>query len=112
MEHTNITLPASSATLITGRGEITAYTIGENTAAAKATVRLFDGESTGGQLLAYLNLPSGTTAIGAVGPKALVFQHGVFFQLDSGAVTGVVSVRLRASEAEWRELIEVLTGET
>lgn len=84
-------LPLAAGAAITGRGAYRGFTIRE-TAAAAATVRLFDNASAAsGGLLATISLASGGSRE-IIDGDGVWFDNGVFVEIVAGTVEGSIFV--------------------
>ena len=70
------------------------WSLRETTAAAVAAVQLFSGGSTGGVLVGEQALASGGTGNHQVAPDGVLCEGGLFLDVLSGSVAGVVYVRI------------------
>lgn len=79
---------AASAQMSSSGGWLLGWMIAEDTGAAPATVRIFDGNSAGGMLIAKIPLLAG--ALSSVRPSTVGWpvDIGLWLQVDAGAVSG------------------------
>lgn len=103
-----VTLPTASKAVVNGSGLVTFATVTETSGAASATVEFYDGHDTGGQFLGRQVIPQSTTVNLAAGGPMLVFRSGLYLNVVSGTFTGVVTVKLTDSDAEWAALVAAL----
>jgi hypothetical protein len=80
---------------IGGAQLVMGWSLRETTGAATATVEVFDGQDTTGQLLASISLNPGQSIRDWLGPGGLETDIGVFVSVLSGSVRGAIWVRLR-----------------
>lgn len=110
-DHVNLNFSGGSARLVSGRGSITFLNIGEQSGVAAGSLSIWDGQDTGGILLAYIHLNQGETIAAGLGRGQLVFKAGVFVGVIGGSMQGNIAVNLTPSDAEWEALL-VLSGVT
>lgn len=110
MQLRNLSLPATSGQLVVGRGCLTFTNAGDTSLTTAAQFSLYDGEGIGGQLLMFVNLLAGTSKEISPGTHVVPFEHGLFYQLWSGAIVGNVSARLADSEAEWNAILAYVSN--
>jgi hypothetical protein len=107
---TNLTVPSATGQLMTGRGLVMFANFAETTGAAAAACQLWDGVSTGGQLLMSCQLPEAQSKEIALGARALSYVNGLYYVKTSGTIAGNVAVRLCDSDAEWAEMLASLAA--
>ena len=94
MRRVVIELPASSGQLVNTAGCLLLHATRETTGAAAAVYHLFDGSSSAGKLILPISLNAGSSTRDAFHSWVLPFAQGLWFNLDSGQVEGLVSVLL------------------
>lgn len=109
-DHVNLPFTGVSGRLTSGRGSVTLINFAETSAAAAAAVQLFDGQDTGGVPLPYIQIPSGTTQLCSIGRGQLTFTRGLYVNVVSGTVKGMVAALLIPSDAEWEEFQTIWGG--
>lgn len=90
--------------LVNGGGVIVGWSFQESTNAAAATLELYDGTGTGGNLLSPITLVTNESTRDLIGGDGLQFRNGVFFHAVSGSVKGAVWVVTAARYDEARLL--------
>lgn len=83
-----ITLPAVTGSLSGQAGTLRGWSVRETSGAAAARFRLFDGSSTGGQLICDVALAAGGSTVIWLGDEGVVLGAGLFYSLDAGALSG------------------------
>lgn len=91
---TKITVPATTTTMqvISGFGTVLALVVEESTGSAAVRFELWDGESTGGEYMGAWTLLSGQSIDNTYPPKGLVFRNGLFLNVTTGSVKGMVQI--------------------
>lgn len=95
-----LTLPAASGLLTNLSGVLLLHATLETTGTSPAGYNLYDGDGAGGQLMLPIALSAGESTRDVFPRHLLPFYQGLYYDLTSGAVEGVVVVQV----GEWDEL--------
>lgn len=86
------TTPVTASGLVAGRRSlVNGFSFTESTGTATASVQLITGSSASGILVATINLAISESAREYLPWPFILFKHGIFVNVVSGAVTGSVS---------------------
>lgn len=107
-EHVNLPFTGASGRLVSGRGSITVINFAETSGAAAAKLQLFDGQDANGVSLPYISLVASGTRLDGFARGQLTFSRGLYVNVISGTVSGMVAVELLPTDAEWAALEAVL----
>ena len=102
-----VNLPAASGSLYNGSGCVLVHSTRETSGSAAAVYRLWDSADASGQLLLTVSLSAAESTRDIFLRHILPFNTGLYFELVSGALEGVVSFGCDhrchdALVAEWR----------
>jgi len=89
---TPIELPPASGQLDNGSGCLLMHSTRETTGVGSAVYRFWDGSSTGGMLILPVSLTPGQSTRDTFTHHILPYRQGLFFQLVSGTIEGLVIV--------------------
>lgn len=92
MRAISINLPSASELILNGSGCLVWHSSHETTGSAAAEYRLWDSDTNSGQLLIPVSLTSGESTRDYIQAHHLEFRTGLYFELVSGALEGMVSV--------------------
>lgn len=104
----NLKLSGANQELITGRGFITLLDFAETSGSAAGLVTLFDGNSTAGQSLGTYSIIEGDTFAVALDRRGLAYERGIYVDVNSTAIAGMIAVLQCESEAEWQAILGYL----
>lgn len=95
-----LTVPATgSQKVLGGPGLLMGWSFLESTGAAGATVEVWDGGDTTGQLVTAISLVAGESTRDWLAGDGILLQVGLFVNVISGSVRGALWVRLRDWDA-------------
>lgn len=80
----------ATGTLMTGAGIITGWSLTEQTGAAAATVRIFDGTQDVEQQLAVVTLSSGQSTRDLWAPNGIEIRNGLYVVVTAGDAFGTI----------------------
>jgi hypothetical protein len=83
----------ASGQIFTGQGRLVGYTVRATTATA-AVVQLYDGDGTGGQMVADVDATQGSAHDGGPGDPGITIKSGLYLNVAAGAPSVVVWVAL------------------
>jgi hypothetical protein len=90
-----ITFPATGSQKVLGPGSLLmGWALLETTGVASATAEIWDGQDATGQLLVPISLTAGQSTRDWLAGDGVLSQSGLFLNVVSGTVRGVVWVRL------------------
>jgi hypothetical protein len=110
-----LNLPATSGVLVSTGGCLLIHASLETTGSAAAQYNLWDSDTNSGQLLLPVALSAGQSTRDGFRAHHLPFNTGLYYDLVSGAVEGIVSVcdDHRCAEAlmmQWHAIMEQAGG--
>jgi hypothetical protein len=113
MRPETINFPAAGGRLLNTGGCVTFITSHETTGTAGAEIRLWDGSTNAGTLVAVISLNAGESTRDDITEHHLTFRTGLYLEVVSGAIEGSVSVLVEHQcEMAWRaklaQIIETL----
>lgn len=79
-----------SMRVATGQGQYAGHSFHETSGSAGALIRLYDGAESGGDLIGIIALVAGESARDWYLPHGLGYVNGLYVQVASGQVEGVV----------------------
>lgn len=82
----------ASGQIVNGRGRLCGLTLRATTATV-AVVRLWDGESNGGQIIVDLDASQGFAVMGGPSDPGVLYKSGLFLEVLAGAPSVCVWVR-------------------
>jgi hypothetical protein len=85
----------TTSKLMGGPGLLMGWGLLETTGAAAATIEIWDGGDTTGQLIVPIALSSAQSTRDWNSPDGILFSRGLFLNVLAGSVRGVLWVRLR-----------------